>query len=182
MRRSDERGQASAEYVGLIALLALLAAALITLPTTGVIRGLAIGICDAAGFCDGHPGTLEPTTPAQAYVAALELPLAEFLALAASADRDERLDWSEDGCTHVPDGAPTFDFHGACVRHDFAYRNAALTGATAAARAAADERFKADMEASCENENPLDRIDCRALASIYYRGVRSLGEGRFGGE
>lgn len=181
MRRSSQGGQASAEYVGLIALLSLIAAALLAVSPAGVVRGLALGICDAAGFCDGNPGTLAPSTPAESYEAALALPLGDFLALAASPGRDERLDWSQDGCSHVPDEASAFDFRDACARHDFAYRNASLTGATDAARAAADERFKADMRASCGAENPFDRIECEIWADVYFEGVREFGGGRFGG-
>ena len=175
-----EAGQASAEYVGLLAFLALLASALLTVGSPSMVGELGLAVCDATGFCDGVAGVAEPPTPAESYEAALALGLEEFLALAASSERDERLDWTEDGCSRVPDEIPSFDFHAACIRHDFAYRNAALSGSSPTARAAADARFREDMSASCERQGAVDGFECRLWADAYWRGVRGLGGAAYG--
>lgn len=95
-------------------------------------------------------------------------------------------DWTTDGCStpgHVEKGR-FFDFHDACVRHDFGYRNLHLLERrfggghrywNEANRARVDQQFLTDMRDSCAHRSWLVRPVCRTWARVFYLGVRSFG-------
>ncbi|OAQ68965.1 hypothetical protein VFPPC_05112 [Pochonia chlamydosporia 170] len=92
------------------------------------------------------------------------------------------LDWSSDGCTHVPDAKHgIFDFRASCRRHDFGYRNAKAQGRCSQHfKKRVDQNFKADMKRWCKDNvswfwHPLKRAKCASAAEVYYGGVRELG-------
>ncbi|MGD9702720.1 MAG: phospholipase [Acidimicrobiia bacterium] len=99
------------------------------------------------------------------------------------------LDWSSDGCsTPLPvglgDTGRSYNFRAACQRHDFGYRNHKLLDRRAGehgwwwnetTRRRIDDRFLADMVASCTSRPWTQRASCRAWAQVYYRAVRLAG-------
>lgn len=110
-------------------------------------------------------------------------PLAAFLQAKATAPAP--FDWSDDGCSVVPDRPMGFDFHATCQRHDFGYRNFGRGGLaldpSPGRRARLDRRFKADLDAVCARPRlGAQRSLCSALALTYYEGVRLLGASAFG--
>jgi hypothetical protein len=105
--------------------------------------------------------------------------LTAFIASAQSPLRDERLDWSTDGCS-VPvigNTGRTFDFTQACQRHDFGYRNfKSLHGGkwwTPYLRHRIDQVFQSDMYKNCAARSRTTRSMCRAWAKTFYRAVRT---------
>ena len=110
-----------------------------------------------------------------------EKSLAVFIRTAASPRRDDRLDWSSDGCSApvIESTGRSFDFTEACRRHDFGYRNiGTLEGGrrwTAAMRSRIDEVFRRDMRAHCTTRGKVARVACRTWAEVYYRVVRANG-------
>jgi Prokaryotic phospholipase A2 len=148
-----ERGQASVEYIGLIALVGLL-------------------------FAGGLALAATPKRPAEEtvdrYMAAS---LDEFLAYRASPRRDPRLDWSTDLCSApiVGSRGESFDFTQACLRHDFGYRNYGRLGLFDNRRKAVDERFLADMRDHCATRLAWELVRCMAWARRFYLGVRAFG-------
>ncbi|MEZ5138569.1 MAG: phospholipase A2 [Acidimicrobiales bacterium] len=87
-------------------------------------------------------------------------------------------DLSTDLCSFAPDAGPGFDFRWPCIRHDLAWRNLKrldrLAGGgidTRARRLRANERFRADLEASCRARAIVERAACRTLAAAYGRAV-----------
>lgn len=175
-RFGGDRGQASVEHVGLVALLAVLLAALTAIgPLTGVGEALASAI--AGAFTPGgtpEPARLDPRTIVDAR---LEEDLAAFLAYRDSPERDPRLDYSTDGCSAplVGSSGASFDFYQACLRHDFGYRNYDRLGIFAERRSAVDERFLADMRDHCGARPASDRGRCFAWARLFYEAVRNFG-------
>lgn len=107
--------------------------------------------------------------------------LRTFLTVAASVDRDGRLDWSSDGCSApvIESTGRTFDFTGPCRRHDFGYRNIARLENgrrwTAEMRARVDAVFRRDMRAHCATRASIARMACRSWAEVFYRVVRARG-------
>lgn len=180
---AGERGQATVEYAGLIALLAALLAALLSLGiATGLAGELGAAVCRAAGFCDGRAGSVARPTRLEAFTHLREAPLGEFLAERDSGDRDPRLDWSSDSCSSpIGDEGWSFDFTEACLRHDFGYRNATLLGRFDALRAEIDLRFQADMLDHCEQRSLLTQSSCRRWANRYWLAVRVAGGSAGGG-
>jgi hypothetical protein len=110
-------------------------------------------------------------------------PLVAFLQ--AKAAQPAPFDWSDDGCSVVPDRPLGFDFHAACQRHDFGYRNfgqGLMLDPSPARRASVDRRFRSDLDAVCGRERLLiRRRACGALALTYFEGVRLLGARAFSG-
>lgn len=111
-------------------------------------------------------------------------PLDRFVAMARTGDA--WLDWSTDYCSAPLVGTTgrSFDFHDACRRHDFAYRNLRLlearygSGGTywnTPARRRADELFLADMRAHCARRPWFEAPMCRGWADTFYRAVRIFG-------
>ena len=107
-----------------------------------------------------------------------------FLA-AKRAQNPPGLDWTDDGCTIVPDHPLDFDFSPSCKRHDFGYRNyVAQNRCSDADRLRIDQNWLRDMENQCDKEkggvvNYFQRKACKAAAGTYYNGVRVLGETHF---
>jgi hypothetical protein len=82
-----------------------------------------------------------------------------------------QLDWSSDGCSHVPNSPFGFHFRHACERHDFGYRNYKRQARfTEPHRKQVDDNFRSDMYSVCGTN-----WECRRTADLYYLGVRKLG-------
>ena len=122
-----------------------------------------------------------------AYVEAMlfTVPLGEFITNTTSR-HSRRFDWTTDWCSAPLVGSTgrSFDFHAACRRHDFGYRNLPLLerrwgkGSTYwnhAARLRVDRQFLADMRAHCATRSVFLRPTCRAWARTFYVAVRSFG-------
>jgi hypothetical protein len=98
----------------------------------------------------------------------------------------DTFDWTSDGCStpgHVEKGR-FYNFHDACVRHDFGYRNLHLLDTRFGAshhywnetnRKLVDQQFLSDMNTSCSKRSWFVRPVCRAWAKVYYLGVRTFG-------
>jgi|GEM_PF-218338 len=127
-----------------------------------------------------------------------EIRLTDFVALAAAGDG--WFDMSTDFCTAPLVGTTgrSFDFHDACRRHDFGYRNLKLLDRryhcadrppdrvcsspgrhgrfwNASSRARADRRFLADMRGHCAARPWYEEATCRGWAETFYRAVRVAG-------
>lgn len=104
-----------------------------------------------------------------------------FVAVADSQQRDERLDWSTDGCSApiVESTGRSFDFTNACRRHDFAYRNMSrLDGGrywTSRMRSRVDSVFLRDMRRDCATRPRVARATCRRWAALFHKVVRARG-------
>jgi hypothetical protein len=192
MERFRERGQASVELVGLIALVALVFAALaLVRPDPGV--GDAIGAAITAGVSSdptpampassadrGDAARLpedswaEPRAIVDRYLAA---DLDEFLAYRVSPDRDPRLDYSTDFCSAPLVGSTggSFDFSEPCLRHDFGYRNYDRLGLFRQRKDAVDERFLADMRDHCVSRPSSEHDRCLGWARAFHAAVHHLG-------
>lgn len=88
------------------------------------------------------------------------------------------LRWDDDGCSHVPDSGPFFNFTYSCKRHDFGYRNLHRAedwyGKDSYRKRninVADEQFLRDMEAYCAPKNVYAEAACMHVATMYYTGV-----------
>jgi hypothetical protein len=105
--------------------------------------------------------------------------LTTFIKEADSPRRDNRLDWSTDGCSAPVVGSTgrSFDFYNACRRHDFGYRNYSRikngTLWTSALRARVDALFKSDMMADCKKRPVSERTSCTAWMDLFYNMVRA---------
>ena len=106
-------------------------------------------------------------------------PLRAFVAMAEDPKRDERLNWTTDGCSApiIGSSGRTFNFYDACRRHDFAYRNFSRLNSgklwNESFRARVDAVFKKDMSADCVKRSALDKRSCMAWVNIFYEAVRS---------
>lgn len=111
-------------------------------------------------------------------------PITTFVATARRGD--PWFDWSTDFCSAPLVGTTgrSFDFHDACRRHDFGYRNLhALedrygTGSTywnARNRKRVDQQFLADMTTHCRPRPWYEAPTCRAWAETFYGVVRAVG-------
>jgi hypothetical protein len=173
-------GQASVEYVGLVALLALALAALATVAEAPASPGLSERL---GGAILPEPSlvsaTREPAPrPALSVVERLMGGnLEAFLAYRDSAARDPRLDYSTDECTApiVGSRGPSFDFTEACLRHDFGYRNYGRLGVLDERREEVDDRFLRDMQAHCAARPSSQMIACFTWAGDFHRAVRAFG-------
>ncbi|MFM9225165.1 MAG: phospholipase A2 [Actinomycetota bacterium] len=107
--------------------------------------------------------------------------LSVFIRTAESPRRDDRLDWSSDGCSApvIESTGRSFDFTEACRRHDCGYRNIGKLENgrrwTTAMRSRVDEVFRRDMRAHCAKRTTVARVACRTWAEVYYRVVRAQG-------
>jgi hypothetical protein len=166
------------ELVALIALVAALLAAVLAVPdarSTRLPQAIAAAILPLPGPAGPPTATPEPLPELVDRLMAGELDA--FLAYRVSPDRDPRLDFSTDLCTAPVLGSsgPAYDFTQACLRHDFGYRNYGPMGTLDAQRRRVDERFLADMRASCLQRPGEQVIRCLGWARTYYRGVRAFG-------
>jgi hypothetical protein len=146
-----ERGQASVEWLAVMAGVLALAAALVTVTpgvASSVTSGMRAMICQVVGdACDAQaaepPAAPAPTTPPRG-----------------------------DYCGSGWFNAPELWFTSACAGHDACY--AAHSG-----KAACDTAFLHDMLAECEHvgsssggvRSGVTRASCRAAAHLYYKAV-----------
>ena len=120
-----------------------------------------------------------PSPLAVAHRAMFRTPLASFVEMANSPQRDRRLDWSTDGCSAPVVGSTgrTFDFTDACRRHDFGYRNFKVIDKgkwwTSAMRHRIDRVFQQDMLRDCNKRIKSVRKICRAWAKTFFKTVRA---------
>ncbi len=105
--------------------------------------------------------------------------LATFVKEADSPKRDDRMDWTTDGCSAPVVGSTgrSFNFYNACRRHDFGYRNYSKIKNgklwTATLRAKVDAVFKRDMNADCAKRNATERANCLGWMDLFYNVVRT---------
>jgi len=161
-----ERGQGSVEYAALLALV------LVALTVAGP------PVVDAAREVTARLATARPDR--RVVVERLvDAPLDAFLRQRASPGRDGRLDWTTDGCSAPVVGSRglTFDFHAACLRHDFGYRNLKALGLLDAPRRRhVDAVFLTDMQASCATRRRRTvRRQCLRWARLFHAAVRRFG-------
>jgi Prokaryotic phospholipase A2 len=113
-----------------------------------------------------------------------DVPLRQFIADAASADR--WFDWSTDGCSAplLGDTGRSYNFREACRRHDFGYRNLHLLEYryglgrdfwNSTNRRRVDQQFLADMKSHCRGRALLLQPSCFGMAHGYYTAVRVAG-------
>jgi len=177
---AGQSGQASPEYVGLILLVALSAAAFAAVKVEpGIASAVQGAFCDAVGAECAPAVTPQESLEQQEAILedALEGTLGEFLAMKSSPEHDPRMDYSDDGCS-APTGSEKFWFHfrEACERHDFGYRNSKRLGLFDDYKERIDLLFADDMIAACEEEAWWQRRPCRWMAGVYF-GAVSIGGG-----
>ncbi len=108
--------------------------------------------------------------------AALDAEIADFQVLKDSDEHDERMDWSDNGCSSpIGSEAPWFHFREACERHDFGYRNAKRLGLFDGYKERIDAIFAKDMADSCEEEAWWEKKQCKFTATIYFSAVKVAG-------
>lgn len=138
--------------------------------------------------------TAAPSAAADSHTAATDLQrieqlmyataMPDFVTLASAGDG--WLDATTDFCSAPLVGTTgrSFDFHGACRRHDFGYRNLKLldqryaTSGTywnLASRKRVDRQFLADMKAHCRTRSWYDEPTCLTWAGTFYAAVRVAG-------
>lgn len=174
-RRGGQAGQATAEYVGLIV---VVAAILVALLASGAPRDLADGLRDAVcEIVSLDSCREEPESELEAVDRLADADLDDFIAERDSEDRDDRLDWSSDDCSAPLVGSTgvSFDFTDACRRHDFGYRNYKDLGVFEERKAEVDNRFLADMKAHCATRSPFLQPSCYRWAYTFYYAVRAFG-------
>ncbi len=172
-------GQTAAEYLGVLLVVATLVAALAaSSPGEAIAGGVRDAICrivplEACGETAEEP-ELSPGELTDRYTRA---PLEEFIAYRDSPERDDRLDFSTDGCSAPVVGSTgiSFDFTNACLRHDFGYRNYKDLGRFEAEKARVDRQFYDDMVAHCRTRSFLLRGRCMTWARRFYAGVVVFG-------
>ena len=173
-----EVGQASPEYVALVLLVSLLATAL-----AAVNAGPTLAAEIETALCRAVSAECEPAarpavaTEQELLDAALDASLDEFVAMKRAADRDPRMDFSDDGCSAPVLGSegPWFHFREACERHDFGYRNAKRLGVFDTYKERIDLLFADDMLAACQEEAWWQRRPCRWMAGVYFGAVSIAG-------
>jgi hypothetical protein len=173
----SQAGQASVEAVGLILLIALALTAVLA-ATEGRAAGLPGAIARAIlPERAESPRPREPLPAATLVDRLMGADLDQFLAYRRSSERDPRLDYTTDLCTAplLGSSGPTYDFTGACLRHDFGYRSYGRLGLIAERRLEVDQRFLADMCAHCLTRPGEQVIRCLGWARAYYRAVRAFG-------
>ena len=109
-------------------------------------------------------------------------PLTKFRSERARAKRMHRwLITATDGCSApvVGSSGRSFNFRLACERHDLAYANFATLAQlgigrewNAAMRAAVDDQFQRDLQASCVKRRRSERLRCDAWAVVFFHTVR----------
>ena len=173
-----EEGQASPEYAGLVLVLALFAGALLAAvnPGTGIARSVESALCRALDASCTESDEA-PRTQREILDAVLVADLEAFQEYKDSADHDPRMDYSDDNCSAPVLGSsgPGFDFTVACERHDFGYRNSKRLGVFGEYKTWIDAIFLRDMRATCDAASIVGRGQCRAMAELYYAGVRAGG-------
>jgi hypothetical protein len=126
-------------------------------------------------------GVASPLPPAHSVAESLvfKKTLKSFIASADHPKRDQRLNWTTDGCSApiIGSSGRTFNFYNACRRHDFAYRNFLRLDNgkwwNESFRARVDAVFKKDMTSDCAKRTALDKRSCMAWVRIFYEAVRA---------
>lgn len=172
-----ERGSTTAEYLGVVTLVAaIITALLVGAPPIGesIGSGIKAAICRMAGTrCDASGSKLswaDRKDLVDHYTAA---GLDEFLAYRSSPQRRSELDWTTDGCSApvVGSSGVSFDFTDACLRHDFGYRNYKKLGLFGQNKKRVDRRFMEDMKEHCATRGILVRDRCYRWAYRFYYAV-----------
>jgi hypothetical protein len=137
----------------------------------GVLSGLTVATTLVLGAGSAQaalaPAKLDAVT--DTYLFHTSLP--RFVTIRGSHPYSPQIDWSSDGCSHVPNSPFGFHFLSACERHDFGYRNYKRQARfTEANRKEIDDAFRSDMYSVCGTD-----WGCRRTADLYYFGVRTLG-------
>jgi hypothetical protein len=122
-----------------------------------------------------------PAPPAHSVAKSLmfQKSLKTFISTADRPNRDQRLNWTTDGCSApiVGSSGRTFNFYDACRRHDFAYRNFQRLDNgkwwNESFRARVDAVFRRDMSADCAKRTAIDKRSCMAWVKIFYEAVRA---------
>ncbi len=166
---AQEQGQTSAEYLGVIITVSLLAAVLVS-PRIGprIAGGLDSAICSA----------LRSNCEERALVERLANgSLEEFEDYKHSIEHDGRLDYSDDDCSAPVVGSTgiSFDFTRACERHDFGYRNYKRLGLFDEEKRSVDRQFLQDMLDHCAARSVFQRGRCRRWAYVFFAGVAAFG-------
>lgn len=123
-----------------------------------------------------------PSPEVKAKTLVFNTSLSSFIKEADSAQHDERLIWTTDGCSAPVVGSTgrSFDFYNACRRHDFAYRNFSRLNNgklwTQKLRAQIDTVFKQDMTADCMRRKNPSRASCLSWAETFFTFVRAYGQ------
>ena len=178
-RLRSQAGQATVEHVGLVLLAALLFASLATArPVAAVGESVASALAGTFGGAGKAAVLPAPASPRELVDTYMDAPLADFLAYRSSPARDERLDWSTDGCSApvVGSSGASFDFTQACLRHDFGYRNYDRLGVFSEQKHAVDLRFLADMSDHCLARPLGERERCLRWARLFYAAVDNFGD------
>lgn len=137
------------------------------------------GTTMAAAISTAHLTRLEVlvfSTPLESFIQASSRPTGA----------DASFDWTTDLCSAPLIGSTgrSFDFSGACSRHDFAYRNYKRVDVAAPQRGhfwnstmrhRIDLRFRHDMKAHCSRRAITEKGTCLAWAEVFYRLVRVAG-------
>lgn len=111
-----------------------------------------------------------------------DTPLSKLRSERARAKRVHRwLITATDGCSAplVGSSGTSFNFRLACERHDLAYANYATLARLGigrewnpAMRAAVDDQFQRDLQASCVKRRRSERLRCDAWAVVFFHAVR----------
>ena len=108
-----------------------------------------------------------------------DLDLKAFTRQYSSLRRENKtLDWSTDGCSAplIGDSGRSFNFRWPCLRHDFGYRNFKSRGLfNTEMRQRVDDRFRRDLDESCEPKQRTFKVRCLAWAEIFLTAVRAAG-------
>lgn len=205
MVRRGQRGQTSVEYLGIIVVVGAMLAILIGAGTgigSEVTRriGCVIQLTNCPGDGGGPTAQLPPgagpppsapppvpeppKTPEQNRLERLQLlrdyrdiPLSEFIEKKNDPNHDQRMDWTDDGCSApvVGSSGKSFDFTQACQRHDYGYRNSKDLGVFKQDKKAIDDRFLQDMKDHCATRASSQQGACYRWAYTFYAGVRAFG-------
>jgi hypothetical protein len=111
-----------------------------------------------------------------------DTPLTRFRVERSRAKRLHRwLITASDGCSAPLIGSrgASFDFRVACERHDLAYANYSVLARLnlgvvwdATLRAAVDDQFQRDLQASCARRRHSERLRCDAWVVVFFHAVR----------
>ena len=94
------------------------------------------------------------------------------------AKKPDGCDWDGDGCSSAPEKPNGYNFHDACMRHDFAYHNyKRLNKLSENMRKKVDNNFLKDLLAECATYSIVKQAFCGDLAVMYYGMVRDCGDG-----
>lgn len=156
--------------------LGLLAVALLT----ALLAGYAAAPAQAAS-----PGASARATPTKAQLTSRAdtlmhtMSLAQFLRVKGGAKTgiDAYFNWKDDGCSGPPNPYAD-DFHDACLRHDFGFRNygnGLHLDPTEPARLRINNRLRTDTGNQCAAQG--GHASCSTAVGVYYHFVNDLNNG-----